>query len=272
MKREPLAGKKAAGLARHQLRKAEKNARSFKDGGTAESLHDLRTSLRRLRVVLSAYRDCLGPAAARSLREELRALSRMTSSARDAQVWSAWLQRHGAPCEITHRLIIHLDAVAAHCRQQFLAKGLPEFTAAARKLAGRLDRVKPGKLQFRKAACAAVCKAAKRLDRRMKPVRKGGSAGQMHLARIRIKRLRYLLEPFARSDPRARNMVGALREMQDLLGTLHDLHQLTECGVAPASEPARMEAGRLEQAFQRKWLKTGRLDRLLSAARRFKAR
>jgi CHAD domain-containing protein len=271
MDKAASAGRRAAGLARHQLRKAVKTARSLKGGSAAEALHDFRTSLRRLRVVLGAYRGCLGPAGSRGLRAELRELSHMTSSARDAQVWSAWLKRHGAPCEITHRLIIHLDAVAAHCRKDFLARGLPRFKAAARKLEGRLDRVKPGKLEFRKAACAAVRKAAKRLDRRLKPLRKDGSASQMHLARIRIKRLRYLLEPFSAADARARNMVGALREMQDLLGTLHDLHQLLECGVAPASEPARISAGRMEQAFRNRWLKTGRLDRLLSAARRWSA-
>jgi hypothetical protein len=56
--------------------------------------------------------------------------------------------------------------------------------------------------------------------------------------------------------------------MQDLLGTLHDLHQLTDCAVPPASEPARSEARRLELVFRRKWLKTGLEKKLVSAAQR----
>jgi CHAD domain-containing protein len=101
----------------------------------------------------------------------------------------------------------------------------------------------------------------------MKPVRRGGTPAQLHAARIRIKRLRYLLEPFARADAAARRLAAQLRELQDLFGKLHDLHELMACAVPPAAEPARLEARRLERDLRRSWLKTGREKRLLSAAR-----
>ena len=93
----------------------------------------------------------------------------------------------------------------------------------------------------------------------------------MHAARIRVKRLRYLLEPFTRADPAVRKMVGRLRGLQDLFGKLHDLHVLTDCAVPPASEPARLGARRLEQDLRRSWLRNGREKRLISAAQRWSA-
>ena len=161
--------------------------------------------------------------------------------------------------------------MAAHCRKDFLDQGLPKFQSAARELDHRLDRVEPGKSSFGAAASAAIRTATKRLDRRMKPVRRGGTPAQMHAARIRVKRLRYLLEPFARTDAEARKMVARLRGLQDLFGKLHDLHELTDCAVPPASEPARLEARRLDRDFRRNWLRTGREQRLISAGRRWSA-
>jgi CHAD domain-containing protein len=265
------AGKAAASLARHWLGKAEESARRLERGDAAEALHDFRTSLRRLRVVLGAYRDFLGPAGSRPQRQRWRELSRMTSPARDAQVWSAWLKKNGAPCEMTRRLIVHLEAVAAHCRQEVFDQGLPKFKSAARDLDKRLGRIRPGEIPFSKAAGAAIRRAAKRLDRRLAPVRRGGTPEQMHASRIAIKRLRYLLGPFTRADAQARRMTAHLRGLQDLFGTLHDLHELTACAVPPAAEPARLEARRLQRDWRRRWLKTGRVDRLIKAARRWPA-
>ncbi|MDD5629313.1 MAG: CHAD domain-containing protein [Elusimicrobia bacterium] len=265
------AGAAAARWARHWLAEARASALRLGSDSDPEALHDFRTSLRRLRVVLSAYRDFLGPAGARPLRSRLRKLSHATGPPRDAQVWTAWLQTHGAPCEISRRLVVHLEAVAAHCRQEFLCQGLPEFEAAGRSLEGRLERLQPCPARFDEAARRAVRKAAKRLDRRLQPVRRGGTPAQMHVARIRAKRLRYLLEPFARAQPRVRKMAGRLRVLQDLLGKLHDLHELSGCGVAPASEPARLEARRLERVLRRKWLEPGRDRRLVSSALRWSA-
>jgi CHAD domain-containing protein len=51
-----------------------------------------------------------------------------------------------------------------------------------------------------------------------------------HDARIRAKRLRYLVEPLADTPvgPRARRLVRSLKELQDVLGELHDLHVLAD--------------------------------------------
>ena len=259
MREDPAAGAGAAELARRWLGKALKAAGKLRGGKDARALHDLRTSLRRLRVVLSAYRGLLGPAAGRPLRRRLRKISRMTGLARDAQVWAAWLRERGAPCHITSRLIIHLDAVSKHCRGEFLRKGLPELKTAARGLEERLERVRPETEPFAETARAAARKAAVGLDRSLTAARRSGTPTKFHAARIKVKRLRYILEPC----PGTKALAKRLRALQDLLGRLHDAHQLMTCAVPPASEPARQEALRLEAELRRGWLAGGKAGRLV---------
>lgn len=259
MSKDLAAGTGAARLARRWLGKALEAAGKLKPKRDARALHDLRTSLRRLRVVLGAYRGLLGPAAARPLRRRLREISRMTGPARDAQVWAAWLRGSGVPCRITSRLIIHLDAVSEHCRGKFLREGLPELKAAARGLEDRLDRVRPGTEPFAEAARAAARQAAVELDRSLTAARRGGTPAQFHATRIKVKRLRYILEPC----PGTKALEKRLRALQDLLGRLHDAQQLMTCAVPPASEPARQEALRLEAGLRSGWLAGGKAGRLV---------
>ena len=49
---------------------------------------------------------------------------------------------------------------------------------------------------------------------------------EAHAARIRAKRLRYLLEPLSRRVAGAKTLVGRLKQLQDLLGQVHDLQVL----------------------------------------------
>ncbi|MBI5241460.1 MAG: CHAD domain-containing protein [Elusimicrobia bacterium] len=261
MRQSMPAGEAAAGLARLWLGRALKAAGGLRSGKDAQALHDLRTSLRRLRVVLAAYRGQLGPAAARPLRRRLQKVSRMTGPARDAQVWAAWLRGGGAPCHITSRLIIHLGAVSEHCRKEFLRQGLPELKAAARGLKERLERVRPGTEPFAEAARRAAAKAAVELDCSLAAARRGGTPAQSHAARIKVKRLRYILEPC----PGTKALAKRLRGLQELLGRLHDAQQLMTCAVPPASEPARQEALRLEAELRRGWLRSGKAGRLARA-------
>jgi hypothetical protein len=46
---------------------------------------------------------------------------------------------------------------------------------------------------------------------------------EAHSARIRAKRLRYLLEPLSRRVAGAKALVGLLKQLQDLLGQVHDM-------------------------------------------------
>ena len=47
--------------------------------------------------------------------------------------------------------------------------------------------------------------------------------GEAHLARIEIKYLRYLLEPFSSSVKNSKELVSWCKEVQEILGDFHDL-------------------------------------------------
>src|SRR5438552_3866891 len=69
--------------------------------------------------------------------------------------------------------------------------------------------------------------------------------GSCSAARIAVKRLRYLLEPLAAERPPLARMLESLKQLQTLLGELHDLHVLgAALGVAVA-EAAAERARRL---------------------------
>jgi CYTH domain-containing protein len=94
---------------------------------------------------------------------------------------------------------------------------------------------------------------------------------ELHAARIEGKRLRYLLEPARDWSEEAVLLVARLKELQDVLGEIHDAHVLageldraTRAGEdghhAGVSELARRNEARLQALFERlqdRWLPEG---------------
>jgi CHAD domain-containing protein len=95
-----------------------------------------------------------------------------------------------------------------------------------------------------------------------------------HAARIAAKRLRYLLEPLVRRAPRGKSLIGRLKELQDVLGDLHDVQILSQeiasslellsqnnpdarpraiPGLLALQGMADVRAGTLYEQFQKRW-------------------
>jgi CHAD domain-containing protein len=70
-----------------------------------------------------------------------------------------------------------------------------------------------------------------------------GDEKRAHEARIRAKRVRYLLEPLADEIPEAGPVIKRFKALQELLGDLHDAHVL-EAELADAVEAAAAERAR----------------------------
>jgi hypothetical protein len=81
------------------------------------------------------------------------------------------------------------------------------------------------------------------LQRRLAAIAGPDDEKNVHKARIQIKRLRYLVEPLRTELPEARPVVRQLKELQTLLGELHDMHVL-ENELATAVEEAATEKAR----------------------------
>jgi CHAD domain-containing protein len=228
-----------------------------------EALHDFRVGLRRLRSTLRSYRPWLGGSRARKLERELKRLGRSTGGGRDAEVQLAWVraaaaglsahQRAGAAwlaARLEERVAAGYAEAAGH-----LAEAFPPLAAEVRRRLGvyrtevRLDAADPTPA-FSAAVATALAEAAAELERSLDRIGDAADREAIHAARIRGKRLRYLLEPVAEEAPAARLPVRRLKELQDVLGELHDAHVLAaELEAAAAAAAAERAAALLRAAL-----------------------
>jgi len=210
-------------------------------GTDVEVLHRARVALRRLRAVLREHESALDGAVDRRALRDLRALGQATNALRDADVQRSWLDAEmerlpavardeairlraildrratRSSAAVTRAFEKHLDPIVdrllARLSSYLLLHrvGMPATpTPFARHLATRLER------------------ASVRLRRDLDGVTSVDSREAMHRVRIRLKRQRAMLAPFAKSRP----ALGAWYELatrgQDLLGAVRDTDLLAE--------------------------------------------
>jgi CHAD domain-containing protein len=227
----PEAGARA--LVSGLLRDAVEELKHLEAGGDG-ALHDFRVALRRLRSVARALRPHLATSVRRKDERRLRAVARATNQARDAEVQLAWLAQERATARNAPAIDLLVRRLERSRREDLeRASGRP--TARFRDLAGKLSRrlaqpdtgraPPPAAGSFGAALAEIVREGVVQLADALDAVGGPFEVEQGHSARIAAKRLRYLLEPLrgnSRAD--AAGAVDALKELQDLLGELHDSH------------------------------------------------
>jgi CYTH domain-containing protein len=114
-----------------------------------------------------------------------------------------------------------------------------------------------------RALGAAALRAAQELDVALERGGASGERGDLHAARIRGKRLRYLLEPARTWSAAAVDLVDRMRGLQDLLGEVQDAHVLAEELERAAQHRSRDE--RTAQLLARR--NCERLDALVGRVR-----
>jgi CHAD domain-containing protein/CYTH domain-containing protein len=224
-------------LALRYLDEARAARARLDDGEDGEALHDFRVAVRRLRSALRAYRPHLRDGIGRKDRRRLRALARATGGARDGEVMIGWMRTRRAELAAEQEpgadwLLARLEA-----RQRALDAGLREevahdFDREHRRLTERLGEY-PARVSADSAreqprmgdtVADGVAAHAEALRSALAAVRSVDDQERAHEGRIEAKRLRYLLEPFAEEDAAARALVKRLKQLQDLLGEMHDAH------------------------------------------------
>jgi CHAD domain-containing protein len=211
------------------------------DARDAEALHDFRVGLRRLRSCIRAYRSQLEGSVTKKMRQRLRKLTLATNAGRDTEVHLDWLRMQGdrVGAEDTQGvfwLIGRLEARKGETIDPATAEGGRRFGKAATKLRRRLGTLRveigtgPGKRQltFGQVTGELIQQQATQSREALEGVHEAANFKEGHRARISIKRLRYLLEPVARRVARVRGLISRLKEAQDVLGTMHDMHVLSE--------------------------------------------
>jgi CHAD domain-containing protein/CYTH domain-containing protein len=242
-------------MALWQLQQAEATFTRLSTSADDEALHDFRVAVRRLRSHITNYREWLSESVERKQQRRLRQIARASNPSRDLEVLSAETQSLECKSELERAGATLLqerfrsgmkDAIRA-----FQTEALHDFPPLARELrhglSVYLQQVKlDGRAEERLGRVAARLSARLRqeIHRQLAAVHSIEHQIETHDARIAGKKVRYLLEPFAEQRAACQAAVAGLREFQNALGHLHDVHVLmTETEVALHSpDPAQQQA------------------------------
>ncbi len=187
----------------------------------SEALHDLRTTVRRLRSVLRPLRDLPG---LDQVEEAAKGVGDLTTPLRDMQVLAAFLYEQG------------FDAPALK-RSRYLEQACPRVTTSPElnRLFGVLDQLPTFlRTQQRHGLLNQLCKRIeKRLDKQWKKLRDAMADPEhdRHRLRLLIKRVRYAAEAYPELSHQRKGMQRRLKEAQGALGDWHDhLQWLAQAG------------------------------------------
>jgi CHAD domain-containing protein len=245
-----------------------------------ESLHQLRVASRRIRTFLAVGRDLVDEEWARELKSGMRELGRASTEARDLDILlekvsdqiGAFDPRDRAGGETLLRTLEEDRRALQHALVDLLDSGshrrvldqlaLPAVPAAAPP-ARKLDKL--------------AARELRRLVARVRRLGKHPGDEQLHDLRIKVKRVRYATElGGAPADKRARRVVKAATQLQDILGEHQDAsvgeerlrqvaHRYDDSGVAFAAgrlaERERIRRGEIHRRLPPAWKKLRKLSR-----------
>lgn len=231
----PLAMTLAYAVLREQWAAFRANEAGARLGADPEYVHRMRVATRRMRTALRVFRQ-LFPPQAQQIRSELQWIARVLGAVRDIDVQQERLwqwQTEGVPLDVA--------AVHSHLRRQWQRahrKLIDAFNS--RRYAKMVEQVEEFLRKPVEASPLALLPARQVLPslilRLYAAVRECGDTltaasppTAYHLLRIRIKRLRYVLEFSRHVYPAvAERFVPRLVEVQDVLGSYQDAHVAIE--------------------------------------------
>ncbi len=227
-------------LARHRANAAEKEEER-QDSGEADILHRARVALRRLRAVLREHAGRLDESVDRRSARALRALGQATNQARDTDVQRRWLHAESESLAAEARdealvLRTRLDRGAGRGSGEVSKAFANHFDTVADRLFSALSTyqqvqrvgVASVPAPFARHLATRVERAATRIRRDLEGIRNVASRDAMHRVRIRLKRQRAMLAPFAKLQPALGAWFERATRGQDLLGAVRDADLLAE--------------------------------------------
>jgi CHAD domain-containing protein len=191
----------------------------------ADPVHDLRVALRRCRSLADGLMSLDPDPCWKQMKKAGKELFRVLGALRDTQVMEEWVNKLSGPgdpvastvlCSLAFREAEHKQQ-ALRALGQFDRKQWKKWTQA---LPRRSTRIPTGGLLFRHLALERWM-GAYELGRRALRSR---SPQAWHDLRIGLKRFRYIVENFL--PDQHESWIEDLKELQDLLGEVHDLDVL----------------------------------------------
>jgi CHAD domain-containing protein len=219
-----INAQKKAGLALWMERVLEECDRASVEFG-ADPVHDLRVALRRCRSMADGLRVMDPDPAWKEMKKAGRQLFRELGDLRDAQVMEEWVRSLSNPDDpVAVALLQFLAGREAYLKQQ-AAQVLQDFDRKQWKrwivsLPRRAARMQTGSALFKHLALERWTEAYRLHHFALR----SRSHIAFHRLRIGLKRFRYIVENFLPEQHAAWS--DDLKELQDVLGEVHDLDVL----------------------------------------------
>jgi CHAD domain-containing protein len=217
------------GLAYWMTRVLEECQRASTDLAP-DPVHDLRVALRRCRSMADGLRALDPDRSWKDMKKAGKALFSSLGELRDLHVMMEWVQKLGSADDPETKALLDLLAQREHGQKLLAAHAIQSFDTRqwrkwSRELPRRAARARRGGIVFKHLALERWTEAHD-LHRR---ALRNRSQVAFHELRIGIKRLRYTVENFL---PQLHEAWGAdLKELQDLLGEVHDLDVLWSTAI-----------------------------------------
>jgi CHAD domain-containing protein len=210
----------------------------------AEGVHDLRVALRRCRTIAEASSEVNPSPGWRKLKRATRSVFHDLGDLRDTQVEHALVKKLGASGDPVRRHLLRLLSRQEEKQRRASEKALDRFD---RKEWKKLTRKLPSKSRFfplhsvvyQRLALTRLQAATEMLQN----ARRRRSSVAWHRLRIGIKSFRYVVENFL--PQRYEAWSEDLKQMQDLLGEVHDLDVLRQ--------QIRRHGAKLDAALVEQW-------------------
>jgi triphosphatase len=251
------AGQAFQAVARACLRQITANAERLRYRASPEVIHQLRVALRRLRSLITSFKQVVADARLPAIKAELKWLTGELDAARNLDVLlhgdyrAAVAQKEDA--EGLKGLGVRLRG--ARRMAYVRAAGAVESERFRRLLLDLLVWIETGpwsvaeKTAVRRERPIRRFAADELSGRRRKIARRGGRLRELdpaarHKLRIEAKKLRYAADAFAglfERPKRARAFIEALKEVQDALGDLNDIAVGERLAHEAAASPGRAE-------------------------------
>ena len=212
-------------------------------GFAADPVHDLRVALRRCRSLADGFVAMDPDPSWKEMKKAGKKVFQSLGDLRDMHVMQEWVEKLSDPSDpVAVKLLEHVQAREVQCKQEAFRE-LEQFDRKkwrqwSKTLPRRAARVRSGSVVFKHLALEKWT-AAYDLHKRAVHTR---SQAALHELRIGIKRFRYTVENFL---PRQHAAWGNdLKELQDLLGEVHDLDVLWNTAVGIGAFPDLETKGR----------------------------
>jgi CHAD domain-containing protein len=208
------------------MERVRKELQSVREAPEPDAVHDLRVAIRRCRSVAAVMEEVDPDAAWPGMRKLGKKLFRQLGELRDTQVLEQWTQRLGPEADPARERLLTAFAAQEKEFQEAALKAVEKFNQKSWK---KLERKLQGRTQLVPInGLAAECLALERLEAARElhvQALRAEKAEAWHALRIGVKRFRYSVESLL--PTRYEEWGDDLKQIQDLLGEVHDLDVLS---------------------------------------------